>query len=142
MSTYSKLWPCILLSFVLIFIGCMNPTDSESTLNESEDPVISQWSAAISGRILQFYYSDNYYIEKINIGFCPNGTGSYLKSSSAGQLSFDFQWRIENTPAGVPILYLEKGDDNPYSYNLVMQDGIIYLNRNKYLRLEEPATCN
>jgi len=138
------------LIFALLFCSCGGSSDTKNTGTEtsssesnSSEPVVEQWENEISGRIMEYYYSDNYFMENIKIAICEQGYGSYYKYAGGGELSCNFQWHIENTERGGPILYLDgENQDQHYSYNLVMDHGIIYMNNNKYLRLEERANCN
>ncbi len=136
------------LLFLLLLSACGESTETTnadsgntSAKTNSSDSLIEQWKNEIAGRILQYYYSDSYYAEKIQIAICEQGFGSYYKYNSGSEMSFNFNWHIENTEAGGPILYID-GETEHYSYNLIMEDGIIYLNKNKYLRMEEGANCN
>lgn len=136
----------ITLSLIFLFLisacGEITETTNAGTVNNtattnSSDSLIDQWKNEIAGRILQYYYSDSYYAEKIQIAICEQGFGSYYEYNSGGETSFNFNWHIENTERGGPILYINgPNDDQHFSYNLVMEDGIIYLNQKKYLRLE------
>ncbi len=69
----------ITLSLIFLFLisacGEITETTNAGTVNNtattnSSDSLIDQWKNEIAGRILQYYYSDSYYAEKIQIAIC------------------------------------------------------------------------